>query len=180
MHACLSECLTLLNTIYCVLTHLASTRATQLTAGCYVARDESLRGPTAGRYAAYTGRAATGGSFVACVPHTSSGHHLVGLVVVWARRFGSYRTPRRGAATRHKYQIPVQSSFMKPRFVPCGEYFLPEVREFIRDAKPRTNTTRGGRGAIRRPHYPTVRPERQQRIGLLGERPQAPARSGGG
>ena len=71
MHACLSECLTLLNTIYCVLTHLASTRATQLTAGCYVARDESLRGPTAGRYAAYTGRAATGGSFVACVPHTS-------------------------------------------------------------------------------------------------------------
>eukprot|EP00964_Phaeocystis_antarctica_P114793 scaffold78740_cov62-Phaeocystis_antarctica.AAC.4 len=30
-----------------------------------------------------------------------------------------------------------------------ASYFivLPEVREFIRDAKPRTNTTRGGRGA---------------------------------
>ena len=34
--------------------------------------------------------------------------------------------------------------------------------------------------AILRLHYPTVRPDRQQRIVLLGERPQAPARFGGG
>ena len=34
--------------------------------------------------------------------------------------------------------------------------------------------------AILRLHYPTVRPDRQQRIVLLGGRPQAPARFGGG
>eukprot|EP00964_Phaeocystis_antarctica_P097755 scaffold63827_cov54-Phaeocystis_antarctica.AAC.1 len=46
-----------------------------------------------------------------------------------------------------------------------------------REAQSLEQTRHGvGEGrAIRRPHYPTVRPERQQRIGLLGDRPQAPA-----
>ena len=60
--------------------------------------------------------------------------------------------------------------------------FLPEVREFIRDTKPRTNTTQGGRRRARRakttlPHRP---PGALAAIGLLGGRPQAPARFGGG
>ena len=54
---------------------------------------------------------------------------------------------------------------------------LPEVREF-RDAKPRTNTTRGGRGArhpkTTLPHCPPGTPAA---VVLLGGRPQAPARS---
>ena len=56
-----------------------------------------------------------------------------------------------------------------------------EVREFIRDTKPRTNTTRGGRRAR---HPKTALPHRPPgalaAIGLLGGRPQAPARFGGG
>ena len=55
--------------------------------------------------------------------------------------------------------------------------FLPEVREFIRDTKPRTNTTRSGRRAR---HPKTTLPHRPpgalSAIGLLGGRPQAPAR----
>ena len=43
--------------------------------------------------------------------------------------------------------------------------FLPEVREFIKDTRPKTNTTRGGRKAHRptpktRPIHPTVLPDR--------------------
>ena len=43
--------------------------------------------------------------------------------------------------------------------------FLPEVREFIKDTRPKTNTTRGGRKAHRptpktRTIHPTVLPDR--------------------
>ena len=56
---------------------------------------------------------------------------------------------------------------------------IQELFFFIRE--PRTRHGVGDGRAIGRPNYPTVRPERQQRIGCcLGERPQAPARSGGG
>ena len=40
---------------------------------------------------------------------------------------------------------------------PCAPsgpvFFLPEVREFIKDTRPKTNTTRGGRKAHRAPPY---------------------------
>ena len=44
-------------------------------------------------------------------------------------------------------------------------FFLPEVREFIKDTRPKTNTTRGGRKAHRptpktRTIHPTVLPDR--------------------
>eukprot|EP00964_Phaeocystis_antarctica_P062876 scaffold37713_cov104-Phaeocystis_antarctica.AAC.1 len=58
---------------------------------------------------------------------------------------------------------------------------LPEVRECIRDATPITNTTRGGRRArhpkTTLPHRPPG-PLAADRI--VGGRPRAPARSGGG
>ena len=37
-----------------------------------------------------------------------------GHVVVCARRYAAAPKPRRGAATRHRYGVPVQSLFMKP------------------------------------------------------------------
>ena len=60
-------------------------------------------------------------------------------------------------------------------------FFLAEVREFIRDKKPITNTTRGGRRArypkTTLPHRP---PGALAALSLLGGRPRAPARFGGG
>ena len=51
------------------------------------------------------------------------------------------------------------------------------MREFIKDTSLKTNTTRGGRGArhpkTTLPHHPPGAPAA---IGLLGGRPQAPAR----
>ena len=57
-----------------------------------------------------------------------------------------------------------------PKRQPLAAVVSPEVRECIRDAKPRTTTTRGGQGkgrAIRRPHYRVIA---NLRTGFLGLR----------
>ena len=66
----------------------------------------------AGRYAATAARYAAR-RLVPRIAAPCRGH-----VVVWARRYARRRPnhewPRRSAATRHRYGVPVQSLFMKP------------------------------------------------------------------
>ena len=60
--------------------------------------------------------------------------------------------------------------------------FLPEVREFIKDTRPKTNTTRGGRKAHRpTPKTRTIHPPSSRTVSsgrVVGGRPQTPARLG--
>ena len=61
-------------------------------------------------------------------------------------------------------------------------YFLPEVREFIKDTRPKINTTRGGRKAHRpTPKTRTIHPPSSRTVSsgrVVGGRPQTPARLG--
>ena len=61
-------------------------------------------------------------------------------------------------------------------------FFLPEVREFIKDTRPKTNTTRGGRKAHRpTPKTRTIHPPSSRTVSsgrVVGGRPQTPARLG--
>ena len=76
------------------------TSATRLTLAARLVRRAATR-LMAGRYAALAGR------------YAARGRPLRGSLAGGPLR-GTSSRPRRGAATRHKYTIPVQSFFMKP------------------------------------------------------------------
>jgi hypothetical protein len=64
--------------------------------------------------------------------------------------------------TEYRSMFSLSFPVVKSCYVRC---FLPEVREFIKDTRPKTNTTRGGRKAHRptpktRTIHPTVLPDR--------------------